>query len=48
LAGSLKMMKVRRALPTRGSAIGEPDATRDPEQWRAWMNAQIRNPGRSQ
>ena len=42
LGESLKMMKVRRAMATRTSADGEPDATREPEQWRAWQNARIR------
>lgn len=42
LADSLKMMKVRRAMPTRAGADGEPDATREPEAWRAWQNARIR------
>ena len=45
LANSLKMAKIRRGMSIPDKRIGfdgEPDAAQDPEAWRTWMNAKIR------
>lgn len=49
LAASLKMSKIRRGLsiPDKKTGFdGEPDAAHDPEAWRSWKNAQLRQPFR--
>lgn len=49
LAASLKMSKIRRGLSIPDKKIGfdgEPDAAHDPEAWRTWKNAQLRQPFR--
>lgn len=43
MANRLKMMRVRAAVThTDRDKGGEPDAKSEPEQWRAWKNAQLR------
>ena len=48
VAESQKMSRVRKATTHAVGSTGEPDPIREPEQWRAWMNTQIRNPARQQ
>lgn len=48
VAQQQKMSRVRKATTHALGSTGEPDPIREPEQWRAWMNQQIRTPGRTQ
>lgn len=48
VAQSQKMSRVRKATTHAVGSSGEPDPVREPDRWRAWMNSQIRNPGRTQ
>ena len=48
VAQQQKMSRVRKATTHAIGSSSEPDPIREPEQWRAWMNAQIRNPQRAQ
>lgn len=50
LANRVKMQRVRTAtshVRDAAGSRGEPDPHADPEGWRAWKNAQLRNPQRS-
>lgn len=42
VAQSQKMSRVRKATTHAVGSGGEPDPIREPEQWRTWMNAQLR------
>lgn len=42
VAQSQKMSRVRKATTHAVGSTGEPDPIREPEQWRTWMNAQLR------
>jgi DNA repair protein RadC len=48
VAQAQKMARVRRATTHATGSTDEPDPIREPDRWRAWMNAKLSNPTRQQ